>query len=234
MMRIRSMAVLAAAALALPACRGAGYRSDEDQAPPESRLNPNTPTPAEQSATSPVPQTPPPSPASPRPAPPPAAAPPAGGAKAATGGRTGFFRKLHQSPQATFADTCRAMSLLFFDEDKGGDFESTRRVLIENGVVATKWTYGAESPVTKGMISYMVCRALGIKGGVLMWTLGTSQRYGLRECTWNGIVLDGNVDQYITGGELLAVLSRAEGYKKYGFVPGFMGRQADESKTSNQ
>lgn len=230
MNRMRMAAVLAAAALALPACHNAGYRSDEDQAPPES---PNAPSPQEQSVTAPAPQTPPPSPAAP-----PAAAPkvsaPAGGAKAATGGRTGFFRKLHQSPQASFADTCRAMSLLFFDEDKGGEFESTRNVLIENGVVAKKWTYGPESPVTKGMVSYMVCRALGIKGGVLMWVTGTSQRYGLRECTWNGIVLDGNVDQYITGGELLAILSRAEGYKKYGFVPGFMGRQADESKKSNQ
>lgn len=225
MHRTLTIAALAAC-LALASCRGgAGYRSNEDSAPAS---NPNAPSTNEQAATSPVPQTPPPAPAA-KPANPPAAAKPDGSApKSGSKSRTGFFRKLNEENEAPFADACRAMSILFFDEDKGDDFKQNRAVLVSNNVVPKSWTYQAESPLTKGMISYMLCRALGIRGGVLLFVIGTTQRYGLRECVWDGLVIDGNIDQYITGGELLAILSRAEGFKKYGFVPGYRGRQEPE------
>ncbi|OHB77902.1 MAG: hypothetical protein A2Z34_05925 [Planctomycetes bacterium RBG_16_59_8] len=130
--------------------------------------------------------------------------------------RTEFVRNLSQREKARFSDACRITRTLLDGEDKEGSFAEVRAALIAERVIPVDWTYVAESPLTKGMISHMLRNALKIRGGLTTMLVGTTQRYGLRECVWTGIVYDGSVDEYVSGGELLAIFSRAETYKKHG------------------
>lgn len=147
------------------------------------------------------------------------AAPPAPEAKKADGPiekRTEFVRNLHQRDLAKFSDACRIIQTLLDDRDGESPFGETRKSLIDKKVIPANWTYVADSPLTKGMISAMLCRSLGIKGGLIMWATGISERYGMRECVWIGIVLEGAENEYLSGKELLAIFTRAEIYKKHG------------------
>lgn len=132
--------------------------------------------------------------------------------------RTEFIRNMYKREKAEFADACRVIKTLLDHTDQEESFSSVRKNLIEKKVIPSDWTYTRTSPVTKGMVSSMLCNALNIKGGITMRILGNTQRYALRECVWIGIVLEGTVDEYVSGGELLAIFARAEIFQKHGDI----------------
>jgi hypothetical protein len=60
----------------------------------------------------------------------------------------------------------------------------------------------------------MVCRALGVKGGLTMRIFGPSERYCLRECQYLELMASGGCTyQDCRGGELVSVIDRADRYK---------------------
>jgi len=143
--------------------------------------------------------------AAPAPAPPPAAPAPSTDAR--------FFGELAYKDVATAADTARALTILVSEgAENGADFAAAKAYLRARGILPDGWLdkAAADAPTDKGRLASLVCRALGIKGGLAMRLLGPLPRLALRECSYLELMAIGCDYTYVTGGELVGVIDRAD------------------------
>ncbi|UCC94869.1 MAG: hypothetical protein JSW40_08665 [Candidatus Omnitrophota bacterium] len=125
-----------------------------------------------------------------------------------------YFQKLLSKDTASFSDTCIVLAILMRIEDKYSDFDSQVVFFKERGIVSNRIASGRgpDDPLKKGVAAYMFCKSLGIKGGLWMRLFGVSQRYALRELIFENIILEGNVDDTVSGKELIFIASQAANY----------------------
>jgi predicted RNase H-like nuclease (RuvC/YqgF family) len=67
-------------------------------------------------------------------------------------------------------------------------------------------------PLRKGLTAYMFCRALGIKGGIMLRLFGMTERYAIKELVHQGMMSSGDVDDIVTGEELIYLVTQAGNY----------------------
>ncbi|HZE98182.1 MAG TPA: hypothetical protein VE981_14220 [Planctomycetota bacterium] len=137
-------------------------------------------------------------------------------APAAKEGRTAYLRRIFEKDRATYGDACRAVLSLIKQEHTDADFGAVSGDLSGRGVVSPSWTLTEPSLLTKGTLAYMLSQALDIKGGLTMRIFGVSRRYALRECQHRGLISGGSSDEYVTGRELIDVITNATVYKEQG------------------
>lgn len=126
-----------------------------------------------------------------------------------------FFMNLAYKDVATLADAYRAVAMLHAgDEDGLMAPGEARDYLVERGVVPASWSPTGGAALTKGELAYMICQALGIKGGVTMRIFGPSKRYCLYEASYQQLMAGGSDYQYVTGGELVSTIDRADRYSR--------------------
>jgi hypothetical protein len=130
--------------------------------------------------------------------------------------RTAYLRRNFEKDRATYGDACRALLSLIKDEHTDADFGSVSGDLSGRGVVSADWNLQEPSLLTKGTLAYMVCQSLGIKGGLTIRVFGMSRRYALRECQHLGLINGGTMDEYVSGRELIDVITNAAVYKDQG------------------
>ena len=133
-----------------------------------------------------------------------------------------FLDRLSSLSNVNQNDAMRAMLLLTDGKDDSPAFTERVNKLIDRGIVDRSWTFDASRPVTKGELAYMLYQALKLQGGVMLTLLGPTQRYCLREMQDLGFVSGGLMTTEVSGGELVAVLARADQYKSTGRVPSIM------------
>jgi hypothetical protein len=137
-------------------------------------------------------------------------------AKPAKESRTAYLRRIFEKDRATFGDACRAVLSVVKNEHTDADFTAVFGELNTRGVVSTSWTLQESSLLTKGTLAYMICQALEIKGGVTMRLFGINRRYALRECLYRRLIASGTVDEYVTGRELIDVVTNAAVHREQG------------------
>ena len=125
---------------------------------------------------------------------------------------TAFLRVLLEKKVASFADACRVMVILHTKNRETATFEQDVAHLRQAGILPTKWEVAADRPVDRGQLSCMLCKALGIKGGLTMRVLGPTQRYAFQECVFLKLLPDGPQHEYLTGADLIAVVGLTEQY----------------------
>ena len=130
--------------------------------------------------------------------------------------RTAYLRRIYEKDKAGYGDACRAVLSVIKNEHTDADFTTVFGDLNSRGVVSTSWTLQESSLLTKGTLAYMVCQALEIKGGVTMRLFGINRRYALRECLYRRLIASGTVDEYVTGRELIDVVTNAAIHKDQG------------------
>ena len=130
--------------------------------------------------------------------------------------RTAYLRRIFEKDRASYGDACRGLLSLLKDEHTDADFAGVSGDLSGRGVVSVDWNLQETSPMTKGTLAYMLCQALEIKGGLTMRLFGINRRYALRECQHKGLIVGGVMDEYVTGRELLDVLTNATVYREQG------------------
>lgn len=130
--------------------------------------------------------------------------------------RTAYIRRLYERDRATFGDACRATASLLRQDHTDQEFAELLKDLASEGVVDAGWGLEEGSKLTKGTLAYMLCKALGIKGGLTMSIFGVTRRYAFRECVYVGLIAGGTVDEYVTGRELLDVFTHAGVYQEEG------------------
>ena len=140
----------------------------------------------------------------------------AASAPAAPGSDAQFFAELGYKTAATAADAARAFTILVSEgKETGADYEAARTYLRSRGVLPDGWLNSAkaEDPLEKGHLARLVCRAISIKGGMWMRLLGPQPRLALRECVYLELMAIGPEYQYVTGGELVGVIDRADRWR---------------------
>ena len=130
--------------------------------------------------------------------------------------RTAYLRRIFEKDRATYGDACRAILSVIKGEHTDADFAANAGDLTGRGVVSADWGLTAASLLTKGTLAYMVCRALDLKGGVTMRLFGINRRYALRECIHRRLIERGTVDEYVTGRELIDVVTNAAVHREQG------------------
>ena len=125
-----------------------------------------------------------------------------------------FFLQLSQTPRATLLDGYRAALALQGKPYADVSFQDAREALLEAGVIKARWPTEADVPLSRGRIACILVKVLGIKGGVTMRIFGPSPRYALRECAYLELMAGGAVNRYVTGRELVAIVMRADEFKK--------------------
>lgn len=105
-------------------------------------------------------------------------------------------------------EACSMVLLMISGEDRCLSFEQRRDILAGKGLLDPRWMIGGDEPVTKGTLSYMVCGALGLRGGVLMQVL-PSRRYAYREALYHKLLSRGSEYEPLTGPEVVGIVGRA-------------------------
>jgi hypothetical protein len=117
------------------------------------------------------------------------------------------------------------LCLLVDGEDTHADFQSRVDTMNEKGIVPSNWALEAKQLLTKGELAYMAYQACGVKEkGLLLSVFGPGKRYCLRELQYRGMMARGGETMRVTGMELVAVITRADTYKRTGLFPNDVGQ----------
>jgi len=112
-------------------------------------------------------------------------------------------------PFVTAEPAYRAVYVLWKGEPFAGDFDALADTLRGAGIVSKRWRHVADDPLRRGSIAFMVCRACAIRGGV-NWALTGMGRYAWRELQHRRIAGPGSEYGWMSGGEFVGLLLRAE------------------------
>lgn len=107
----------------------------------------------------------------------------------------------------------RAAHLLGTGQVFEGDYEALQRKLERAGIVNPAWGLQADSYVDRATLGYLLARTADIRTG-LNWRLFGLGRYAYRELAYREIAVLRGENSYVSGGEFLGILNRAEHYMK--------------------
>jgi len=124
---------------------------------------------------------------------------------------------LQKQSMVTVAEAYRAVLVLADGEDNSSSFEERRATLETQGIVRPEWKLEREACIDKGSVAFMVCQVIKAPGGVNLNLLGRTahlgdRRYALRELEYLDLMPNAASYRYITGGELVDLLARADRY----------------------
>ncbi len=126
-----------------------------------------------------------------------------------------YFAELMLKKVAYRYDVCKALVILMGVEDRFIDLGSQITFLKNENILPEKFEkkeFDPTKPLRKGLTAYMFCKALKIKGGILLRLFGVNQRYSLQELVHQGVMSSGNVKDVVSGEELVLILTRAGNY----------------------
>lgn len=127
-----------------------------------------------------------------------------------------FQAYLADLPTVTVAEAYRAMLILADGKDPYKTFDERKTALESRGIARPAWNLAPDHVIDKGSVAYMVCRICRLRGGVNLLVFGSlgvgDRRYALRELVYRGLCEDSVHYQALTGGELVAILTKADAY----------------------
>ncbi|MCP4592815.1 MAG: hypothetical protein GY842_18935 [bacterium] len=127
-----------------------------------------------------------------------------------------FVHFLSDLPAVSMDEAYHAMLLLAGDDSSGQSFAERESRLIERGVARPSWGLAADDCLDQGTLAYMIVRTCHLPGGLNdamfgSWGLG-DRRYALRTAVWHEMMPYTLPYHVVTGGELLATISKAAEY----------------------
>ncbi|MFC1646161.1 hypothetical protein ACFL2Y_03180 [Candidatus Omnitrophota bacterium] len=111
-------------------------------------------------------------------------------------------------------DACKILVILMKVEDEYINLDAQVDFLNKENLLPEKIAaeFDPMKPLRKGVAAYMFCKALEIKGGVILRVFGINQRYAIKELVFQGIMSSGNVRDIISGDELASMLTQSLHY----------------------
>jgi hypothetical protein len=77
-------------------------------------------------------------------------------------------------------------------------------------VIDSAWCYAADSCLRRDVLAYMCASYMGCRPGLITSTFGMTRRYAHREMMYQRVIPSGPPGTFVTGSELLAVVTRVE------------------------
>jgi hypothetical protein len=87
-------------------------------------------------------------------------------------------------------------------------FEDVVLKLNELCIIDSRWSYRPGDCLRRDLLAYMCTTYLGCKPGLFTGLCGVTRRYAHREMLYRGVLARGSPNSYVSGAELLAVVSR--------------------------
>lgn len=100
-----------------------------------------------------------------------------------------------------------------YAKGKGGaaykkDFDAQCGELEGLGAIPASWRGRRSDHLTRGQLAYVACKLLKIQPGLVTGLFGMTERYAHRELAYRELMAGGPDCKYVTGTELVSVLSR--------------------------
>jgi hypothetical protein len=121
-----------------------------------------------------------------------------------------YVRDLMQKKKASVGDVCRVFAAYATDEKPPKTAKEAAQVLVKKGWLPEGWAEDLEENASLGEVSYLLCEALKIKGGLTMRLLGNSSRYAYKECVAKRLVKANGPHSAVSGRDLLGIAGRLE------------------------
>lgn len=103
--------------------------------------------------------------------------------------------------------------ILFFDgEDATRSYDARLQLLKDKGWLGESFDEPANMAMQRGTLSAALCKAMDIKGGVMMRLTHGSPRYAYKELVFLGIMPDGSDQMVVDGLDYVGVVSRVQDY----------------------
>ncbi|MEW5693929.1 MAG: hypothetical protein AB1765_11615 [Candidatus Hydrogenedentota bacterium] len=134
-------------------------------------------------------------------------------AKGTNKSTTKYFRELAKRDYVTLADACLALCLLL-DGPKEKDFEFQLEFLKKKKILFKETPTDPKIRLAKGTVAVMLCKALKIKGGIMLRLFPDNQKYALKELVYLKLIGDDSINEWISGKELIGWLDKATEYRK--------------------
>jgi hypothetical protein len=127
-----------------------------------------------------------------------------------------FHDHLPKEAIVTVGEGYRALLMLMDGEERYTTFEEREAELLRRDILRPQWGLERDKGLDHGSAAYMVMRILKIRGGVNVNTLGRlgigDRRYAMRELGYMDLMPPGPPYRYMTGGELVDLMARADEY----------------------
>ncbi|MCK5491841.1 MAG: hypothetical protein KAJ14_01880 [Candidatus Omnitrophica bacterium] len=125
-----------------------------------------------------------------------------------------YIKELFLKKIAYRYDLYKVIAIILGVESKYTDTDSQIEFLKTNKIIdeSLPINFKLDKPLQKGLTAYLFCRALDLRGGILARIIGLNERRAIKELGFQGIISEGNVSDYISGKELIIILTRAASF----------------------
>lgn len=126
-------------------------------------------------------------------------------------GQNAYFSRLITKEVADLSDAYQALVVLMGVDGQYPDTASQFDFLKGEGIIPKSVVQGSDhnTLLRKGAAAYMFAKTMGIKGGIILRIFGLSERYAFKEQVYQGIMYPGNVNDVMSGPELVLTLTQA-------------------------
>lgn len=123
-----------------------------------------------------------------------------------------FWDGLMVQPAVSNRDALHALLLSFGKQPQGAatDWATELKAAKQRGWVAQDADPRPNETARAGAVARIVCMEARIKGGATMRLFGPAERYAVKELNYMGWLPDMTTGQSLSGGQLMAVLTKAE------------------------
>lgn len=128
--------------------------------------------------------------------------------------RLAFWHTLADRPVTSNDEAFHALLLLADDSDEAADYDARVALLKSRRMLSRSFDRPGNEAVRRGTLATAIARLLDIKGGLTMRLVGPTPRYALRELQYLRLSPAGSPNQTVVGSELLALIGRAEDYRR--------------------
>jgi len=122
---------------------------------------------------------------------------------------------LVRKPIAYRYDAAKAIVILMGVDEDRIDLAAQVAYLQEQGFLPRRYSelFDPMEPLRKGVVAYMLREVLDIRGGIALHLFGPSERYAMKELAFRGIMAEGNVNDLVSGEELVQIMGQVAALK---------------------
>src|SRR3954470_24302214 len=124
-----------------------------------------------------------------------------------------FWHTLATRPVTSNDEAFHGLLLYADGQDPDNDYASRVKTLKSRKMLANNFDRPADQAVERGPLAMAICRALEIKGGVMMRLTG-AQRYAVRELEFMDLYPPSGPNQTFSGSEYLGIIGRMEDFQR--------------------
>lgn len=129
-----------------------------------------------------------------------------------------FIEIMVTTPKCTVAHAVKAVAILVNDADVATTHQGRYRFLLDRDIIRPEWRLDPDQWIDRGTLSYMLCKAIGIRGGVNMILFGSNglgdRRYAYRELRYRKLIQEGVDYNYVSGPELVTAIGKIDRYRQ--------------------